>query len=135
LPAAVTALSGELTGGKIAALLADGSVRLLTVAADTAAVAVAAEIKSDAGPIVKLSGHGSTLLTVAGPRTVQNWKVEDATQVNRFDVPADITALDVNSATDRGIFSLADNTAVTLVTQGRETNRRTEFRFDCTAKP
>ncbi len=111
LPAAISALSGELTGGKIAALLADGSVRLLTVAADTGAVTVTAEIKSDVGPIVKLSGHGSTLLTVAGTRTVQNWKVEDATQVNRFDLPADITAVDVNSATDRAVFSLADNTA------------------------
>ncbi len=110
-PAAITALSGELTGGKIAALLADGSARLLTIAADTGAVAIAAEIKSDAGAIVKLSGHGSTLLTVAGTRTVQNWKVEDATQVNRFDLPADITAVDVNSATDRAVFSLADNTA------------------------
>ena len=111
LPAAITTLSGELTGGKIAALLADGSVRLLTIAADTGTVAVAAEIKSDAGPVVKLRGHGSTLLTVAGPRTVQNWKVEDANQVNRFEAPAEITAVDVNSATDRAVFSLADNTA------------------------
>ena len=110
LPAAITALSGELTGGKIAALLADGSVRMLTIAADTGTVAIAAEIKSDVGPITKLSGHGSTLLTVAGPRTVQNWKVEDATQVNRFDLPADITAIDFNSATDRAVFNLTDNT-------------------------
>ena len=111
LPAAISALSGELTGGKIAALLADGSVRLLTIAADTGAVAVAAEIKSDVGPIVKLSGNGSTLLTVAGTRTVQNWKVEDATQVNRFDLSADITTVDVYSATDRAAFCLADSTA------------------------
>ncbi len=111
LPAAITALSGELSGGKIAALLADGSVRLLTIAADTGVVAIAAEIKSDAGAILKISGHGSVLLTVAGPRTVQNWKVEDATQVNRFDLPADIAALDLNSATDRAVFMLADNTA------------------------
>ncbi len=110
LPAAITMLSGELTGGKIAALLADGSVRLLTIAVDTGVVAVAAEIKSDAGPIQKISGHGSVLLTVAGTRTVQNWKVEDATQVNRFDLPADIAALDFNSATDRAVFVLADNT-------------------------
>ncbi len=110
LPAAITALSGELTGGKIAALLADGSVRMLTIAADTGAVAIAAEIKSDVGPITNLSGHGSTLLTVAGPRTVQNWKVEDATQMNRFDLPADITAIDFNSATDRAVFNLTDNT-------------------------
>ena len=96
---------------KIAALLADGSVRLLTIAADTGVVAVAAEIKSDAGAIQKISGHGSVLLTVAGPRTVQNWKVEDATLVNRFDLPADITTLDVNSATDRAVFLMADNTA------------------------
>ena len=110
LPAAITMLSGELTGGKIAALLADGSVRLLTIAVDTGVVAVAAEIKSDAGPIQKINGHGSVLLTVAGTRTVQNWKVEDATQVNRFDLPADIAALDVNSATDRAVFVLADGT-------------------------
>jgi len=110
LPAAITALSGELTDAKVAALLADGSVRLLTIAADTGVVAVAAEIKSDAGPIQKISGHGSVLLTVAGPRTVQNWKVEDATQVAKFDVPADIVAVDVNSATDRTVFVLADNT-------------------------
>lgn len=111
LPAAITMLSGELSGGKISALLADGSVRLLTIAADTGVVAVAAEIRSDAGPIQKISGHGSVLLTVAATRTVQNWKVEDATQVNRFDLPADIAALDVNSATDRAVFALADNTA------------------------
>ena len=111
LPAAVTALSGELTGGRIAALLADGSVRLLSIAADTGIVAIAAEIKSDAGAIQKISGHGSVLLTVAGTRTVQNWKVEDATPVNRFDSPADITALELNSATDRAVFVLADSTA------------------------
>lgn len=111
LPAAITALSGELTGSKIAALLADGSVRLLTIAADTGVVAVVAEIKSDAGAIQKLRGHGSVLLTVAGTRTVQNWKVEDATQAAKFDLPADITSVDINSATDRAVFTLADNTA------------------------
>ncbi len=110
LPAAITGLSGELSGGRIAALLADGSVRLLTIAADTGVVSVAAEIHSDAGAIQKISGHGSVLLTVAGPRTVQNWKVEDATLVNRFDLPADIATLDVNSATDRAVFVMADNT-------------------------
>ena len=109
-PAAITMLSGELAGGKIAALLADGSVRLLTIAADTGVIAVAAELKSDAGAILKISGHGSVLLTVAGTRTVQNWKVDDATQVNRFDLPADIVTLDVNSATDRAVFVLVDNT-------------------------
>ena len=117
-PAAVTALSGELSGGKIAALLADGSVRLLTIAADTGVVAVAAEMRSDAGPIQKIGGHGSVLLTVAGARTVQNWKVDDATQVNRFDLPADITALEINSATDRAIFLLIDNTAFLWSPQG-----------------
>ncbi|MEJ7596242.1 MAG: WD40 repeat domain-containing protein, partial [Planctomycetaceae bacterium] len=35
----------------------------------------------------------------------------DATPVNRFDLPADITALELNSATDRAIFVLADSTA------------------------
>jgi len=112
LPAAIIALSGELVGNKIAALLADGTVKLLTVAADTGAVAVAAEIKSDAGPVQKINGHGSTLLTVAADRTVQNWKTDDATQVNRFDLPAAIATLDVNSATDRTIFVLADGQAL-----------------------
>ncbi len=112
LPAAVIALSGELAGSKVAALLADGSVKLLSVAADTGIVAVAAEIKSDAGPIQKLAGHGATLLTVAADRTVQNWKVDDATQVNRFDLPAAVVTLDVNSATDRSLFILADGQAL-----------------------
>ncbi|MDA1231825.1 MAG: WD40 repeat domain-containing protein, partial [Planctomycetota bacterium] len=112
LPAAVTALSSELTGGMIAALLADGSVRLLTIAADTGVITVGAEIKSDVGAILNLSGQGSVLLTVAGTRTVQNWKLEDATQVNRFDLPADCTSVDVNSATDRAIFALADDSVV-----------------------
>lgn len=112
LPMAVTALSDELTGNKVAVLLADGTVRLLTVEADTGAVAVAAEIKSDAGPIQRLNGHGSTLLTVAADKTVQNWKTDDATQVNRFDLPAAIVGMDVDSATDRTIFVLADGQAL-----------------------
>jgi WD40 repeat protein len=110
-PAAIASLSGELSGGKVAVVLADGSVRLITIAADTGVISDAAEIKSDAGAIQKISGHGSVLLTVAGMRTVQNWKVEDATQVNRFDLPADIVELDVNSTTDRAVFSLGDKTA------------------------
>lgn len=112
LPAAVTAISDELAGGKVAALLADGSVKILTVAADTGVAAVAAEIKSDAGAVQKIKGHGATLLTVAADRTVQNWKVDDATQVNRFDLPAAIVGLDVNSATDRTVFVLADGQAL-----------------------
>ncbi len=109
--AAITALSPELTGGKIAVLLANGSVRVITIAPDTGVVTDAAEIKSDAGVIEKINGHGSVLLTVAGKRTVQNWKVEDVSLVNRFDLPADITELDVNSATDRAVFSMTDGTA------------------------
>ncbi len=112
LPTAVVALSDELAGGRIAALLGDGSIKLLTVAADTGIVAVATEIKSDAGPIQKLSGHGSTLLTVAADRTVQNWKADDATQVTRFDLPSAIATLDVDSATDRAVFVLADGQAL-----------------------
>ena len=108
MPAAITALSDELSGNKVAAILADGSVKLLTVAVDTGVVTVAAEVKSDAGPITRFSGHGATLLTVAADRTVQNWKTDDATQVNRFDLPAAVVALDVDSATDRTVFVLAD---------------------------
>ena len=112
LPAIVTALSDELTGGKVAALLADGSVRLLTVAADSGVVSIAAEVKSDAGPIQKLAGHGLTLLTVAGDRTVQNWKVDDATQAGRFDLPVAVAGLDADSVTDRAIFVLTDGQAL-----------------------
>ncbi len=112
LPAGIIAVSGELAGGKLAALLADGSVRLLAVAADTGVMTVAAEVKSDAGPVQKLTGHGGTLLTVAADRTIQNWKADDATQVNRFDLPAAVIQLDVNAATDRAVFVLADGQAL-----------------------
>ena len=112
MPAAVTALSDELAGNRVAALLADGSVKLLTVAADTGVVAFAAEIKSDAGPIQKLSGAGTSLLTVAADKTVQNWKIDDAAQINRFDLPAAVASFDVDAATDRAIFVLADGQAL-----------------------
>jgi WD40 repeat protein len=112
MPAAVTALSDELAGNRVAALLADGSVKLLTVAADTGVVAVAAEIKSDAGPIQKLSGAGTSLLTVAADKTVQNWKTDDAAQINRFDLPAAVASFDVDAVTDRAIFVLADGQAL-----------------------
>ncbi len=108
LPAAVTALSDELSGGRVAALLADGSVRLLAVAADSGAVTITGELKSDAGPIQKITGHGSSLLTIAADRTVQNWKVEDATQTGRFELPVAVTGLDMDSAIDRAVFVLAD---------------------------
>ncbi|MCA9012524.1 MAG: hypothetical protein KDB01_22390 [Planctomycetaceae bacterium] len=107
LPAAITGFSGELTGGKIAVMLADGSVRLLTVSPDTGIVAVSGEIKSDAGAIQKISGHGSALVTVAA-QTVQVWKVDDASQVSKFELPASTTSLELNSATDRAVFLLAD---------------------------
>ncbi len=112
MPAAVTALSDELAGNRVAALLADGSVKLLTVAADTGVVAVAAEVKSDAGPIQKLSGAGTSLLTVAADKTVQNWKTDDAAQINRFDLPAAVVTFDVDPVTDRAIFVLADGQAL-----------------------
>lgn len=112
LPAAVTALSDELAGNRVAALLADGSVKLLTVAADTGVVAVAGEIKSDGGPIQKLSGAGTSLLTVAADKTVQNWKTDDAAQINRFDLAAAVVSFDVDPATDRAIFVLADGQAL-----------------------
>jgi WD40 repeat protein len=112
MPAAVTALSDELAGNRVAALLADGSVKLLTVAADTGVIAVAGEIKSDAGPIQKLSGVGTSLLTVVADKTVQNWKTDDAAQINRFDLPAAVASFDVDPATDRAIFVLADGQAL-----------------------
>ena len=112
MPAAVTAISDELAGNRVAALLADGSVKLLTVAADTGVIAVAGEIKSDAGPIQKLSGVGTSLLTVAADKTVQNWKTDDAAQINRFDLPAAVASFDVDPATDRAIFVLADGQAL-----------------------
>ncbi|MFO1000698.1 MAG: c-type cytochrome domain-containing protein [Planctomycetaceae bacterium] len=112
MPAAVTALSDELAGNRVAALLADGSVKLLTVAADTGVIAVAGEIKSDAGPIQKLSGVGTSLLTVAADKTVQNWKTDDAAQINRFDLPAAVASFDVDPVTDRAIFVLADGQAL-----------------------
>lgn len=112
MPAAVTALSDELAGNRVAALLADGSVKLLTVAADTGVIAVAGDIKSDAGPIQKMSGVGTSLLTVAADKTVQNWKTDDAAQINRFDLPAAVASFDVDPATDRAIFVLADGQAL-----------------------
>lgn len=112
MPAAVTALSDELAGNRAAALLADGSVKLLTVAADTGIIAVAADIKSDAGPIQKLSGAGTSLVTVAADKTIQNWKTDDAAQINRFDLPAAVSSFDVDPLTDRAIFVLADGQAL-----------------------
>jgi WD40 repeat protein len=109
LPAAITGISGELSGEKIAVSLADGSVRLLTISAEAGMIATSGEIKSDAGAIHKICGHGSALITIAA-RTVQIWKVDDASQVGRFDLPADATSLEVNSATDRVVFLLADGT-------------------------
>jgi|LauGreDrversion4_2_1035121.scaffolds.fasta_scaffold06251_2 WD40 repeat protein len=111
LPAPITALGAELTGGKAAALLADGSIRLLAVAADTGVVTVAAEIRSDAGAITRISGGGPQLLTVAGTKTVQLWKAEDGTQAGRFDTPADITAVDARPAAERAVFVFGGATA------------------------
>ncbi|MFM7835090.1 MAG: hypothetical protein ACKPJD_25130, partial [Planctomycetaceae bacterium] len=93
-----------LAGGRTAALLADGSIRLLAVAADTGAITVAAEIRSDAGAFTRISGSGPQLLTVAGTKTVQLWKAEDGTQAARFDTPADITAVDARPAAERAVF-------------------------------
>ena len=111
LPAAITSLSSDLAGGRIAALLADGSVRLLTVTADTGAVAIAAEIRSDAGPITRLTGSGPQVLTVAGNRTVQIWKADDAAQAARFDTPADITSVHAMPGVERAVFVFGGTTA------------------------
>lgn len=112
LPAAVTAFSDELAGGRVAALLADGSVRLLAVAADSGAVTVAAEIRSDAGEIRLLTGSGTHLLTVTGPRTIQIWKSDDAAQSARFDAPADITAAAFHPVAQRLLLVAADKSVL-----------------------
>ena len=111
LPGAVTALSAELAGGRAAALLADGSIRLLATAADTGAITVAAEIRSDAGPITRISGGGPQLLTVAAGKVVQLWKSEDGTQAARFETPAEITAVDARPAAERAVFVFGGSAA------------------------
>lgn len=111
MPAAVIALSSELAGGRIAALLADGTVRLLSVAAETGVVSIVSELKSDAGAITRLAGRGAQLLTVAGNRTVQIWKAEDGSQVSRFETPADISSVDVHATTERAVFVFGGVTA------------------------
>jgi WD40 repeat protein len=125
LPAAVTAFSSELAGGRLATLLADGSVRLLTVAADSGAVAIAAEVRSDAGEIRLLQGNGTHFLTVTGPRTVQIWKADDAAQSARFDAPADLTSVAIHTAAQRllmisaeksFLFNTADNKQIAELT-------------------
>lgn len=111
LPGAVTALSAELAGGRAAALLADGSIRLLATAADTGAITIAAEIRSDAGPITRISGGGPQLLTVAAGKVVQLWKSEDGTQAARFETPAEITAVDARPAAERAVFVFGGSAA------------------------
>lgn len=111
LPAAVSALTAELTGGRVAALLADGTVRLMTIAADSGVVTVTSDVKSDAGLITRLAGRGPQWLTIAGTKTVQVWKSDDGTQVTRFDLPGDVTSVDFHPAAERAVFVLGGSTA------------------------
>ncbi len=120
LPGAVTSLSGELNGGRVAALLADGSVRLMTVAADSGAVAITQEVKSDAGPIIRLSGNGAGLLTVAGTKTVQFWKSDDGSQIAKFDLPGDPTQVSMNAATERAAFLIGTTASVWDIRNSKE---------------
>lgn len=108
LPSVVTSVSDALAGGRLAVLLSDGSVRIVSVAGDTGVVEVTAEIRSDAGAVQKICGDKGTLLTVTGDRLVQNWNAENGAEVNRFEVPGSIVSLDLNVSDDRAVFTLAD---------------------------
>ena len=107
LPSPVQAMTGPLAASRIAALCADGVVRLLQVAADTAVVSVAAEIKSESGAIQQVAGDASVVATVAGQK-LEVWKTEDAARSGSFDLPATITQFDVSAALDRAVVVLAD---------------------------
>ncbi len=112
LPAAVTQLTSDLNGSKVAALLADGSVRILTVAADSGAIAIAAEIKSDAGPIQKITGNGNLIVTTAADKTAQIWNSDNGQQVHRFDLPGAVSTVSVTTAGERAAFVLADGQTI-----------------------
>lgn len=112
LPAAVTGLSGELNGGRLAVLLADGTARLLTIAADSGAATVTQELKSDAGPIIRVAGNGPGVLTVAGTKTIQFWKSDDGSQISRFDLPGDPTQAAMNGTTERAVFVIGTNASL-----------------------
>ena len=132
LPAAITALTSELTGGRVAALLADGTVRLLTIAAESGVVSVTSEVKSDAGPVTRLTGRGPQWLTIAGTKTAQVWKSDDGTQVTRFDLPADVTAVDFHPAAERAVFVLGGATASLWTT--KENRELAALTADLTAR-
>ena len=107
-PAPIVSVSEELDGSRVAVLLADGIVRMAGIAADSGVTSIVTEIKTDAGPIQKIGGQGSALVTIANERTVQIWKTEDGAQLHRFDLPIPVTALDLDSANDRAVFVLND---------------------------
>ncbi|MFN9718626.1 MAG: c-type cytochrome domain-containing protein [Planctomycetota bacterium] len=112
LPAAVTQLTSELSSSKMAALLADGSVRILTVAADSGAATITAEMKSDAGPIQMVTGHGNLVVTTAADKTVQIWNSDTAQQIHRFDLPGVLSKAAVTSSGERAVFVLADGQTI-----------------------
>ena len=107
LPSPVQVMTGQLTAGRIAALCADGVVRLLQLAADTGAVSVSAEMKSDSGAIQQVAGDASVVLTVTGQK-VEVWNTGDAARIGAFDLPAAVTWIDVSAALDRAVMVLAD---------------------------
>ncbi len=112
LASPVSALSAELSGARIAALSADGVVRLLTIAADTSAVTTAAEVKSEAGAIQKVIGAGASFVTVANNQKAEVWKTEDAGRLAVMDLPGPVQDVAVNAASDRAVFVLQDGQAL-----------------------
>lgn len=112
LASATTAFSGELTGSKVAALAADGVVRLLSIPAETGVIAVAQEIKSESGPVQQISSGETLLLTIAADRKAELWKPEDGTRVTVFDLPAAVTSVSLHSAADRMVIVQSDGQAL-----------------------
>ena len=105
---ATMAFSQLLADQRMAGLSADGVVRLLTVAADTGVIAVASEIKSESGPVQKISGSGAAIVTVAADRKVEFWKSADGAKIGASDLPAHCVSVSVNQAGDRCLVTLED---------------------------
>lgn len=112
LASPTVAFSALLADQKIAALSADGIVRLITVAADTGVVAVAQEVKSEAGPIQKLAGTGAVFATISADRKAEVWKTADGTRSGLLDLPATGVAVAVNTTGDRCLFTADDGQAI-----------------------
>lgn len=112
IAAPVTTLTGNLHEGRLAALSADGIVRVLTVASETNAVAVAVEIKSEAGPIQQLNGKGSVLLTVAGDRKAEVWNSGSGARQAGMELAGPVVDATVHAEADRAAFVLQDGSGV-----------------------